>query len=73
LYDWGRSVLEVDGMPVVDKDQSNLGFGGTIEERRSGHWDGIVTGIIDQYPRVLMETGADYFEGKRKTVLLGSV
>jgi len=36
-------------MCVVDEDQRDLGFGGTIFERRSGHWDGVVTGVIDQH------------------------
>jgi len=58
---------------VVDEDQRHLGFGGTIFERRSGHWDGVVTGVIDQHTRVLKTMGADNFEGKRKTVLLVSL
>lgn len=60
-------------MAVVDEDQRYLGFGGTIFEWRSGHWDGVVTGVIDQHTRVLKRMGADYFEGKRKTVLLASL
>jgi len=73
LENWGCSVCEVDGMCVIDEDQSYLGFRGTILERRSGHWDRVVTGEIDQYTGVLTEIGAAYFEGKRKTVLLVSL
>lgn len=60
-------------MCVVDEDQRYLGFRGPIDERRSWHWDGVVTGVIDQHTRFFKRMGASYFEGKRRAVLLVSL
>lgn len=60
-------------MCVVDEDQRYLGFGGTVGERRSWHWDGAVTGVIDQHTRIFKRMDASYLEGKLRTVLLVSL
>lgn len=50
-----------------------MGSGGTVCERRSGHWDGVVTGVTDQHTRIAKRKGAGYFEGKPKSMVLVSL